>query len=161
MNITTKSRIVPILQRKKRGDQLTDPEMQVVRAAAVEVADSEFKDLLQNACNEPTPRLRRQAGKELLNRIKFATGARKANDLPPNNPRPKNVKRILKSLAHVFLAALTIVLSGWATAPAQRPARSDVDYSETRYAPDVFRLHFDGSRYAPVERSTHSLGHLF
>jgi hypothetical protein len=99
MNLTTKNKIYPIAQRKAKGAELTDSELQLFHAAATEVQDSEFEALLQNACNETTPRLRRLAGKELLNEIRFATGARRENALPTDNSRPEKDKRILKSLS--------------------------------------------------------------
>jgi hypothetical protein len=99
MNLTTKNKIYPIAQRKAKGQELTDSELQLIHAAATEVQDSEFKALLQTACNETTLRLRRQAGKELLNKIRFATGARRKNDLPTDNSRPEKDRRILKSLS--------------------------------------------------------------
>lgn len=153
MNIATKNKIKPIVERKTKGNELTDSELQVLRAAALEAEDLEFKDLLQTACNETTPRLRRLAGKELLNKIGFATGARRENDLPPDNPRPQKAKRMLKSLALVLFGALATVLSGCATATAYKPAGSDGGYSETMYAPEIFRVHFNGNENTPVERS--------
>lgn len=96
MIISTKNKITPVAERMAKGSKPADSEIQLLRDAAAEVQDVEFRDLLRTVGNETTLRLRRQAGRKLLNKIKFATGARRKNDLPPDNPRPEKVKAGLK-----------------------------------------------------------------
>jgi 16S rRNA U516 pseudouridylate synthase RsuA-like enzyme len=95
MNITTKNKIKPVAERMAKGIKPTDSELQLLRAASVEVREPDFKAQLQSAGNETTRRQLRQAGNELLSAIRFATGARRRNDLPPGNVRPEKAKRML------------------------------------------------------------------
>ena len=79
-----------------KGFKPTDDEVQIMRAASAEVQDSNFKALLDTIGSESTLRERRQAGKELLSKIRYATGERRKYDLSTENPRPEKVRRMLK-----------------------------------------------------------------
>src|SRR5437870_5003232 len=96
MKITTKRKLRRIAERMARGIRLASSEKQLLRDSATEVQEPDFKALLQNAGNETTLRLLRQAGKDLLNKLRFATGARRKDDLSSDNPGPVKVKRWLK-----------------------------------------------------------------
>jgi len=118
MNIPTRNKIVPIAKRMVRGVHPTEIEIRLFRDAATDVQDQQFKALLQTAGNETTLHLRRQTGRELLNKVRFATGSRRKNDLPPDNPRPEKVKRWLKgdklvsSLLLIALCTSALLLTG-------------------------------------------------
>ena len=96
MNIATRNKIAPMAKRMAKGINPTEAEISLLHTPAAEVQDAEFNTLLQTAGTRTTARSRRQLGKELLNQLKFATGARRRDDLPPDNPRPEKVKRELK-----------------------------------------------------------------
>jgi hypothetical protein len=105
MNLATEKKLTPIAHRMTKGTAPSDSEIRLLRGAAGEVQDREFKALLQKAGTETTLPQRRQVGKHLLNNIRFATGARRKNDLPPDNPRPDKIKRWLARpavLAHGY-----------------------------------------------------------
>ena len=76
MKIATKNKLKPIAARMAKGFKPTDDEVQIMRAASAEVQDSNFKALLDTIGSESTLRERRQAGKELLSKIRYATGER-------------------------------------------------------------------------------------
>jgi hypothetical protein len=96
MNIVTANKIKPIAERMAKGKKPSDDEIQIMRVARDEVQDAGFTALLSKIGSETTLRELRQAGKALLSQIRFATGARRKNDLPPENPRPEKIKRMIK-----------------------------------------------------------------
>ena len=96
MNIVTKNKIKPIAERMVKGSKPAIDEIQILRAVVDEVQDAGFKALLGKVGEETTLLARRQAGRMLLSKIRFATGARRKYDLPPDNPRPEKIKRMLK-----------------------------------------------------------------
>ena len=95
MNIITAKKIKPVAQRMAKGIKPTAEEIQHLRDVLPEVQDTKFRALLNTAGNEPALRELRQSGKDLLSAIRFATGARRKNDLP-GFPRPEKIKRMLK-----------------------------------------------------------------
>jgi hypothetical protein len=96
MKIATRNRITPIAEGMKRGIKPTEEEIQVLRAAAAEAGDTNFRTLLESIGNESTLRDCRQTGKKLFSEMRFATGARRKNDLAPGIPRPEKIKRRLR-----------------------------------------------------------------
>lgn len=96
MNITTKNKIMPVAKRIAKGIKPTDSQIRLLRDAATEVQEPDFKKLLESAGEEAELSDRRQHGKDLLSQIRYATGARRKNDLPQDNPRPEKIKKYLK-----------------------------------------------------------------
>jgi hypothetical protein len=94
MKHTTKNRIQPIAQSMAKGDKPSDAEVQVLRSALSELRDQNFRERLELAGTETTLRARRETGRFLLSKIRFATGAMLDHAIP-GFTRPEKFPRLV------------------------------------------------------------------